>query len=416
MKDILQFLPKNLEIEDFPQVERIFEFNNKQIKNGEVVYLMERELRLKENFSLNFAKQKAKELKTDLIIIHPKQTYDTREKNDFLNINLRKLNKDIEIFDGDDEKLLTHLNSIPTGLLVIDFNPIRDFGFLKKANFKIFEIDSHNIIPARFISDKQEYSAATLRRKIHNNIFRFFTKFSEKFEPLEPLEDFLENKLESYNELRNDPTKNATSNLSKYFNLGFISAKTVAIKILQSPVSDINKNVFLEELIVRKELSDNFCLYNKKFKTLDGTPTWAKDTLKKHESDFRFYVYSINEFENAKTHDLLWNSAQIQLIKEGKIHGYLRMYWAKKILEWSENAEIAVKIAIYLNDKYAYDAPSPNGYVGILWSIGALHDRAFGERPIFGKIRPMTYNGAKSKFKVSKYIDNYIDFLGCADS
>ena len=121
----------------------------------------------------------------------------------------------------------------------------------------------------------------------------------------------------------------------------------------------------------------------------------------------RPYVYSVNELENARTHDKLWNATQIQLKKEGIIHGYLRMYWAKKILEWTQDYKTAIETAIYLNDKYAFDSPSPSGYVGILWAIAGLHDRAFQDYFVTGKIRRMTYNSIKSKFKNSDYIDKY---------
>ena len=125
------------------------------------------------------------------------------------------------------------------------------------------------------------------------------------------------------------------------------------------------------------------------------------------DTAIRQMLRSIAELEKAQTSDDLWNSAQRQLIKEGKIHGYMRMYWAKQFLLWTQTPLQALKYAIYLNDKYAYDAPAASGYVGILWSIGALHDRAFQQRYIFGKVRSMTYNGAKSKFDVDKYIQKY---------
>ena len=179
------------------------------------------------------------------------------------------------------------------------------------------------------------------------------------------------------------------------------------MEVIRSDAMRMNKEAFLEELIVRRELAQNFCFYNKKFKTFDGTPLWAKNTLKEHTKDIRFELYTLTQLEKAQTSDDLWNSAQRQLIKEGKIHGYMRMYWAKQFLLWTQTPLQALKYAIYLNDKYAYDAPAASGYVGILWSIGALHDRAFQQRYIFGKVRSMTYNGAKSKFDVDKYIQKY---------
>lgn len=126
---------------------------------------------------------------------------------------------------------------------------------------------------------------------------------------------------------------------------------------------------FLEEAIVRRELSDNFCFFNENYDSLKGCASWAQQTLKDHRKDKREWVYTIKELEQSKTHDDLWNSAQIQLCKEGKLHGFLRMYWAKKILEWSETPEDALKVAIYLNDYYAIDGRDPNGYVGMYYLL-----------------------------------------------
>jgi deoxyribodipyrimidine photo-lyase len=159
---------------------------------------------------------------------------------------------------------------------------------------------------------------------------------------------------------------------------------------------------------VRRELSDNYCLYNQHYDSFAGFPAWARKTLDEHRQDPREYLYTLAQFEEAETHDNLWNAAQREMVETGKMHGYLRMYWAKKILEWTETPEEAVRIAIYLNDRYELDGRDPNGYTGIAWSIGGVHDRAWGARPVFGKIRYMSYNGCKSKFDVAAYIEKYL--------
>jgi deoxyribodipyrimidine photo-lyase len=166
---------------------------------------------------------------------------------------------------------------------------------------------------------------------------------------------------------------------------------------------------FLEELIVRRELADNFCLYNAEYDNPSGFPDWAKKTLNIHDKDIRPILYTLEEFEQAQTDDPLWNAAQMEMVKRGKMHGYMRMYWAKKILEWTESSTQAMEYAIYLNDRYELDGRDPNGYTGIAWSIGGVHDRAWGERPIFGKIRYMSFNGCKSKFDVKAYIRKISD-------
>lgn len=165
-------------------------------------------------------------------------------------------------------------------MLILDFNPILKRNYLKNADFKIYEVDGHNIIPARFISDKQEYSAVTMRRKIYYNILPFLTEFdnltTEKVEADYVLEDFIKDKLSYYAEYKNDISKNVLSGLSKYLNLGFISSQRIALEVIRSEVDDINKETFLEELIIRKELADNFCLYAKNFKDFSGVPYGQK--------------------------------------------------------------------------------------------------------------------------------------------
>ncbi|MFW5821039.1 MAG: deoxyribodipyrimidine photolyase, partial [Bacteroidota bacterium] len=301
----------------------------------------------------------------------------------------------------------------------------------------------HNIVPARFASDKREFGAYTIRPKINKKLEDFMEEFpviQKRKKPenfginktnfnkaidnlkininigaidwLKPgeteagkvLDHFINNKLGEYNEKRNDPTKDGLSNLSPYLHFGQISAQRVALEILKLPQKNENIDSFLEELIIRRELSDNYCLYNENYDNLGEIPDWARKSLNEHRKDEREYIYSQEEFENAETHEDLWNAAQNEMVKSGKMHGYMRMYWAKKILEWSESPEEAMKIAIYLNDKYELDGRDPNGYVGCAWAIAGVHDRAWTERPVFGKIRYMNYNGAKRKFDVKSYI------------
>ncbi len=411
---LLNYIPNNFTIEKEINTARVYEFNNKPIKNHDIIYLCEREIRAKDNFALQFAIEKSKELDLPLKIIHPKINYEHASKQRFIDNQIEQaktqfwdIGLDFEIIKNTSLEIIKNTNP---AILIVDFNPILKRDYLKNTNCKIYEIDGHNIIPTRFVSDKQEYSAATLRTKIYHKIYPFLTEFdnliTEKVEADCVLETFIKNKLPYYAEYKNDPSKNVISSLSKYLNLGFISSQRVALEVIKSGANNINKETFLEELIIRKELADNFCLYSKSFKDFSSIPNWAKISLNNHRLDIRPYLYLLQDLEKAKTHDQLWNAAQIQLIKEGTIHGYLRMYWAKKILEWSSSPEDALKIAIYLNDKYAYDAPSANGYVGVLWAIGGLHDRAFADYPITGKIRRMSYNSTKRKYDLSTYINH----------
>ena len=413
---LLNYIPTGFEIERIINPARIFEFNNRPIKNGEIIYLCEREIRAKDNFALQFALQKSEELNLPLKIIHPKINYEYKPKQVFINNQIEQAERqftqiglNFEVIEKTPAEIIKNLNP---ALIIIDFNPILKRNYLKNADSKIYELDGHNIIPARFVSDKQEYSAATLRRKIYYNIYPFLTEFdnltTKKVEADYVLEDFIKNKLPYYAEYKNDISKDVLSGLSKYLNLGFISSQRVALEVIKSGVKDINKEVFLEELVVRKELADNFCLYANSFKDFSGISNWAKMSLNNHKFDIRPYIYSMEELENAKTYDTLWNATQIQLIREGTIHGYLRMYWAKKILEWTPSPKEGLKTAIYLNDKYAYDSPSANGYVGILWAIAGLHDRAFVDYPVTGKIRRMTYYSLKRKYDLGDYLKKYV--------
>jgi deoxyribodipyrimidine photo-lyase len=191
---------------------------------------------------------------------------------------------------------------------------------------------------------------------------------------------------------------------------GHISAQRVALAVQSRPGTRTDeKQAFLEELIVRKELTDNFCFYNDKYDRLSGAPEWAQETLRKHTDDKREHIYTKDEFENAQTHDELWNASQMEMKKTGKMHGYMRMYWGKKILEWTNTPQYALKVAIELNDRYELDGRDPNGYVGCMWSIAGVHDRAWQERDIYGKVRYMSRSGCERKFDTQEYIQNVND-------
>jgi deoxyribodipyrimidine photo-lyase len=208
-------------------------------------------------------------------------------------------------------------------------------------------------------------------------------------------------------ESRNDPAKpQSLSGLSPYLHFGQVSGARCAMEAKKHAKSASKAvETFFEELVVRRELADNFCWYSPKYDSLEGQKyDWAKDTLRLHASDKRDKVYTLEQFESAKTHDSLWNAAQKELVFGGKMHGFMRMYWAKKILEWTESPEQALEFAIFLNDKYSLDGRDPSGYVGCAWSIVGVHDQGWKERPVFGKIRYMAYSGCEKKFKIPDYI------------
>jgi len=432
--------------------------NKKQEKAGKVLYYMNRDLRAINNWALTFAQIKAKEYKStiEVIFVLPqKDKKATRREYQFIlgslkevEIELHKKNIHFTLLLGDAKtEIPKYVKKTDTSLLITDFSPLKESektnkSIAKSIKISMIQVDTHNIVPVWEASDKQEFAARTFRPKINKKLNKFLKlppklknqaititkkinwnriekslEINEKALPihnfpagrktaLKMLRNFINKKLIGYAEKRNDPNAKAASNLSPYINFGILSPEEIvlAVKKAKTPLKD--REAFLEEFIIRRELSDNFCYYNPNYDSLKGIANWAKITLEEHKKDKREYIYTKKQFENAKTHDQLWNAAQKELLQTGKVHGYMRMYWGKKILEWTSSPEEAVKIAIYLNDKYALDGKSPNGYVGILWCIGGLHDRAWFEKPIFGKVRYMNENGAKRKFDTQKYIES----------
>jgi deoxyribodipyrimidine photo-lyase len=192
--------------------------------------------------------------------------------------------------------------------------------------------------------------------------------------------------------------------MSPYLHFGQISPLYIALQIRKARgINKANKEAYLEELIVRRELSMNYCYYNPEYDSYSGLPDWAKKTLKAHRGDKREYVYSIEDLEDAQTHDPYWNAAQREMVLTGKMHNYMRMYWGKKLIEWSATPEQAFKCALYLNNRYELDGRDPNSFTGVAWCFGK-HDRPWSERPIFGSVRYMNAAGLERKFDMEAYI------------
>ena len=425
-----------------------------------VLYWMNRDKRVDDNWAIIAAQSIALKNKVPLIVCF-------QYLGDFPDSNIRqygflfkgllelkakleRLNIQFVLIRGDVKRGLSKIiEEKSVGTMIVDHSPLKVYQKRVKkivsiTNIPIYQIDAHNIVPVWVASEKKEYAAYTIRKKIHTKLDQFLTDYpklirhpygdlikknhsydkiisklnidfsNEEVDWLTPGEkaakdklSLLSDSLSGYDQNRNDPTKEALSNLSPYFHFGHISPQRVAFEIKNSSLTKSDKDSFLEEMIVRRELSDNFCEYESNYDHFDGFHDWAKKTLNEHRNDEREYLYPKEQFEFADTHDPLWNAAQNQMRQKGKMHGYMRMYWAKKILEWSPNPEVALQIAIDLNDKYELDGRDPNGYAGIAWSIGGIHDRAWFERPVYGKVRYMNYNGCKSKFNVKRYIEMY---------
>ncbi|MHB8094222.1 MAG: deoxyribodipyrimidine photo-lyase [Candidatus Aminicenantales bacterium] len=307
----------------------------------------------------------------------------------------------------------------------------------------LIEVESNVVVPVETASGKEEYTAATLRPKIRRLLPDYLVPLAPRLlkksslglrfdsldlrdteavlaslrpsgrarrvagfrggasRALERLDDFVENKLDDYPEDRNDPALDGLSNLGPYLHFGQISPLTVALRVREH--GGPGAAPYLEELIVRRELAMNFVRYNPGYDRFTGLPEWSRETLRRHAGVPREYVYARTEFEKAKTHDPYWNAAQKEMVATGKMHGYMRMYWGKKILEWSATPEEGFRIALGLNNAWELDGRDPNGFAGVAWCFGK-HDRPWPERPIFGKVRYMNAAGLRRKFDAEAYV------------
>jgi deoxyribodipyrimidine photo-lyase len=335
-------------------------------------------------------------------------------------------------------------------LIIADENPLMEAERAKarisaKVDVPFWTVDADVVVPAKLLT-KEHYAARTIRPKIHAFLPQFLRKLenpaaqfpwrvpsqvlsmapaqtllndfpidrsvapSSYFhggsrEAQRCLDRFLRNRLKGYATHRNKPDLDGTSQLSPYLHFGHIAAHRVAMAVKNADAPAEDRQAFLEELIVRRELAVNFVRFNRNYENFDACEPWADVTQRKHTRDPRPYLYSEKQLENAETHDPLWNAAQKQMVLSGWMHGYLRMYWAKKILEWTESPQAAYQIAVRLNDRYELDGRDPNGYAGIAWAIVGKHDRAWGpERPVYGKIRYMSYASTSRKFDSKAYI------------
>jgi deoxyribodipyrimidine photo-lyase len=316
----------------------------------------------------------------------------------------------------------------------------------QKAPCPVIQVETDVIIPVETALIKEAYSAAILRPKIHKRLHGYLVPLQstdvkrdsigltldtidiedpvaalrrlhldQSVAPVDLfvggtqsakrlLDMFIAHKLKDYAASRSDPGVDLGSHMSPYLHFGQISPLHIALKVLgKRGIAKVAKEVYLEELIVRRELSMNFVYYNPAYDTYACLPAWAKDTLRKHVKDKRPYLYSRDALGQASTHDPYWNAAQREMVHTGKMHNYMRMYWGKKILEWSETPQEAFQTALYLNNKYELDGRDPNGFAGVAWCFGK-HDRAWAERLIFGKVRYMNAAGLEHKFDMERYV------------
>ena len=314
----------------------------------------------------------------------------------------------------------------------------------KSASTRVWQVESDAVVPVETASDKREYAARTIRSQLNKAADNFLedldttaiendsTILAKNGEGLSDLaallenlavdrsvesvaefvggtsrakahlRQFIESRLADYGN-RNDLTDARVSYLSPYLHFGQISPVQVALQIKALARNGEQTESFLEELIVRRELAINFVHYEKDYDSTKCLPDWATETLDKHEDDRREYQYTTSELEAAETHDPAWNAAMTEMKHRGYLHNHLRMYWGKKIMEWTNTINHAYRTTLALNNKYFLDGRDANSYANVLWLFG-LHDRAHAEREVFGKVRYMSYDGLKRKCDLKEYI------------
>lgn len=427
-----------------------------------VVYWMQRAQRGMDNPALDVAIAAANELRRPVAVffgLHPKYPNANQRHYAFLIQGLEETRQAVEkrgaafVFRPfPNHDLLKFCAEVNPCLVIGDENPMREpEGWRQSAarnlTVPFWTVDADVIVPTKLFP-KEEYAARTIRPKLHKVLPVFFQplenpearyRWSKTTKPasqpidsqqllnelpldrtasvlpdskggtaegMRVLQRFITERLASYDTARNQPHLAATSELSAFLHFGQLSPLTIALAARESDAPQVAKDAFLEELIVRREVAINFVARNPHYDSLKGCPDWAQKTLAEHAADPRPHLYKEAQFESAATHDPLWNAAQQEMVTTGRMHGYLRMYWAKKILEWTRTPEEAFEIAVKLNDRYEMDGRDPNGYTGVAWAIGGKHDRPWApQRPIFGMIRYMTGDGCARKFNVPAYIE-----------
>lgn len=432
-----------------------------------VLYWMQMFKRVRDNDALNFAIEQANERELPLVVyeglkyyypwandrIHTFILEGVEEKQkEFKKLGIRYLFY-LQRTDQDEKQTVAKLASDAALLVTDDYPcfiiPEHNRRIVEKVDVPVFAVDANGVIPLSCF-EKEEYAAFTIRPKIHKLLPDYLkrrrtpklkrktarlrldcpeTEVTAKnipslvaecdidhsvpasqhyhggtAEARKRLRRFVSKILPRYDELRNEPSVDGTSRLSPYLHFGFISIQEIAAAVNRSKAPEEAKEAFLEEAIVRRELSFNFTHFNEDYDSLESLPDWAHKTMREHIDDPRPGLLEAEEIERGETPDELWNAAQRELVVTGELHNYVRMLWGKLVIAWQPSYEAAFALLEHLNNKYALDGRDPNSYAGILWCFGK-HDRAWGpERPIFGKLRYMTSRSMGKKFDSKKYI------------
>jgi len=443
------------------QADRIQHLNDLEPQAGDyVLYWMQQSQRAEHNHALEYAVQQANELGQPLLV-------GFGLTDDYPEANLRHYRFMLEglqdtqtALAGRGIKLVLRQGSPDQVALELGQQAslmVTDRGYLRPqkqwrdrvaqaAGRRVVQVESDVVVPVELVSNRAEYAARTIRPKIHRHLDRFLIdlrptpldhpslqldlkgldlsdldallsklQIDRSVQPVshhfrggtseakQVLRGFIQNRFRTYRQNRNQPQTSDVSHMSKYLHFGQISPVYLALQIREADVSSENRDSYLEELIVRRELPMNFVHYTPDYDAYSCIPAWAKQTLADHRDDDRSHQYTRSELEAAATHDPYWNAAMKEMKYTGYMHNYMRMYWGKKILEWCAAPEDAHQTTLALNNKYFLDGRDANSFANVAWIFG-VHDRGWTERPIFGKVRYMSAGGLERKADPKAYI------------
>lgn len=432
-----------------------------------VLYWMQMFKRTTYNHALNFAIEQANERKLPLVVYEGLKFYYPWASDRIHTFILEGVEEKRKAFEelgikyifylqkNDDSPKQTVAQIAGDAALMVtdDFPcfiiPAHNKAIVAKAKIPVFQVDSNGVIPmSKF--EKEEFAARTIRPKINKLLPDYLKKFKEEKikikagnlkvdcpdtevnekniaglvgqclidHSVEPskiyhggtangrkrLKHFVERILPDYETSRNKPEVDGSSRLSSYLHFGYLSPLEIVEAVEASDAPPKSKDAFLEEVIVRRELSYNFTRHNPHYNSIEALPHWVQKTMREHLDDERKVIYSLKELEAGETHDELWNASQREMLVTGEMHNYVRMLWGKNVIAWTRTYEEAFAILEHLNNKYCLDGRNPNSYAGILWCFGK-HDRPWMEREVFGKIRYMTTGSTGKKFNSQKYIE-----------
>ena len=429
-----------------------------------VVYWMQRAQRGLNNAAVDCAVNIANELGLPLLVYFsaiPNYPNANLRHYVFLNQGLPDIEADLAdrnisfiVRRPPNNSLDQFLEEVKAAILIGDENPCREPErwrqvIAKRIRIPFWTVDADVTVPSKLFP-KPQYGAYVLRPKLYRELPNFlhplknskaqhawarprnvnsfpvtgditsgWQKFDRTVAPVEGfiggshaarkrLQFFVQHLLADYDKQRNQPTADGSSRLSPYLHFGHIGPTEIALAVDAATKKDASlkqaRDSFFNELLVWRELAVNFVKYTPNYDSAECAEPWARQSLAEHARDPREWTYTLEQLERGETHDELWNASQLQMVHFGWMHNYMRMYWGKKILEWSQDPVTAFSHAVALNDKYQLDGRDPNGYAGIAWAIVGKFDRPWFDRPIFGKIRYMSAASTGKKFDSQGYI------------